>query len=236
MRNLILRFRPFFVYAGLFSLAINVLLLVAPLYMLQVFDRVISSRSEETLLALTVATIAALGAMALLDVVRSRLLAAAGMALDRRLGPRVLEGVLGRVSAADFTPGLRDVNALRAFLGGNGVMALFDAPWLPIFLLIIFLFHPLLGAIALGGALLMCLLAYLNERLARPPLERAQAEGRRAARYIDAAVRNTEVIGALGMLPALTRRWERLNDAVLSEQMLAARVGGRFSGSSKFVR
>ena len=236
MRELVSRLRPYFAYAALFSLAINLLMLAAPLYMLQVFDRVISSRSEETLLALTVATIAALGAMALLDVVRSRLLAAAGMALDRRLGPRVLEGVLGRVSAADFTPGLRDVNALRAFLGGNGVMALFDAPWLPIFLLIIFLFHPLLGAIALGGALLMCLLAYLNERLARPPLERAQAEGRRAARYIDAAVRNTEVIGALGMLPALTRRWERLNDAVLSEQMLAARVGGRFSGSSKFVR
>src|SRR3954466_465181 len=236
MRELVSRLRPYFAYAALFSLAINLLMLAAPLYMLQVFDRVISSRSEETLLALTAAALAALGAMALLDVVRSRLLASAGMALDRRLGPRVLEGVLGRVSAADFTPGLRDVNALRGFLGGSGVMALFDAPWLPIFLLVIFLFHPLLGVIALAGALVMCLLAYLNERLARPPLERAQAEGRRAARYIDAAVRNTEVISALGMLPALTRRWERLNDAVLSEQMLAARLGGRFSGWSKFVR
>src|SRR4051812_5392924 len=236
MRELVSRLRPYFAYAALFSLAINLLMLAAPLYMLQVFDRVISSRSEETLLALTTAALAALGAMALLDVVRSRLLASAGMALDRRLGPRVLEGVLGRVSAADFAPGLRDVNALRGFLGGSGVMALFDAPWLPIFLLVISLFHPLLGAIALAGALLMCLLAYLNERLARPPLERAQAEGRRAARYIDAAVRNTEVISALGMLPALTRRWEQLNDAVLGEQLLAAKVGGRFSGLSKFVR
>jgi ATP-binding cassette subfamily C exporter for protease/lipase/ATP-binding cassette subfamily C protein EexD len=183
-----------------------------------------------------VAALLALGAMALLDVVRSRLLAAAGMALDRRIGPRVLEGVLGRVSAAEFAPGLRDVNALRGFLGGSGVMALFDAPWLPIFLLIIFLFHPLLGAIALAGSALMCLLAYLNERLSRPPLERAQAEGRRAARYIDAAVRNTEVIGALGMLPALTRRWERLNDAVLREQLRAAEVGSRFAGWTKFAR
>ena len=236
MRDLVSRLRPYFAYAALFSLAINLLMLAAPLYMLQVFDRVISSRSQETLLALTAAALAALGAMALLDVVRSRLLAYAGMALDRSLGPRVLEGVLGRVSAVNFAPGLRDVNTLRGFLGGSGVLALFDAPWLPVFLLIIFLFHPLLGAIALAGSLLMCLLAYLNERLARPPLERAQAEGRRASRYIDAAVRNAEVIGALGMLPALTRRWERLNDAVLTEQKHAAEVGGRFAGWTKFTR
>ena len=236
MRELVSRLRPYFAYAALFSLAINLLMLAAPLYMLQVFDRVISSRSEETLLALTVAATLALAAMALLDVIRSRLLAAAGMALDRQLGPRVLEGVLGRVSSADFAPGLRDVNALRGFLGGSGVMALFDAPWLPVFLLIIFLFHPVLGAIALAGSVLMCLLAYLNERLARPPLERAQAEGRRAARYIDAGVRNAEVIGALGMRPALTRRWARLNDGVLREQLEAAEVGSRFSGWTKFTR
>src|SRR4051812_13246915 len=157
MRELVSRLRPYFAYAAFFSLVINLLMLAAPLYMLQVFDRVISSRSEETLFALTVAAVAALAAMALLDVVRARLLAAAGMALDRMVGPRVLEGLLGRLSPADYAPGLRDVNALRSFLGGSGVLSLFDAPWLPIFLLIIFLFHPLMGAIALGGSLLMCL-------------------------------------------------------------------------------
>src|SRR5688500_2193549 len=162
MGELTARLRPFFVYAGLFSLAINVLLLAPPLYMLQVFDRVISSRSEETLIALSVATLGAIGLMAFLDVIRGRLLAAAGIALDRRLGPRVLDGLLGRLSGADFVHGLRDVNTLRGFLTGNGVLALFDAPWLPFFLLIIFLFHPLLGAIALGGAAVMWLLAFLN--------------------------------------------------------------------------
>jgi len=230
------RLRPFFAYAGLFSLAINLLLLVPPLYMLQVFDRVISSRSEETLIALTGVTVAAIGLMAFLDSIRARLLAAAGIALDRRLGPRVLDGLLSRLSGADFVHGLRDVNTLRGFLTGNGVLALLDAPWLPFFLLVIFLFHPLLGAIALAGALCMWLLAFLNERFARAPLERVQAEGRRAGRFVDMSSRNAEVIGALGMLPAVTQRWARLNDAVLLEQRRASAIGGRFSGLTKFAR
>ena len=239
MRDLVSRFRPLFVYAGLFSLVINLLLLVPPLYMLQVFDRVLASRSGETLFVLTVAAVAALGVMALLDVLRARLLAAAGAALDRGLGPRVLDGLLAqtaRLSGASYLNGLRDVNTLRGFLGGTGLLTLFDAPWLPFFLLVIFLFHPLLGAIALAGALFMVLLAWLNERLTREPLERAQAEARRAARFIDANVRNAEVVSALGMLPAVTRRWARLNDAALGEQARAARAGSFFSGCTKFAR
>jgi PrtD family type I secretion system ABC transporter len=236
MRELTARLRPFFAYAALFSLAINFLLLVPPLYMLQVFDRVISSRSEETLIALTAVAVAAIGLMAFLDAIRARLLATAGIALDRRLGPCVLDGLLNRLSGAEFVNGLRDVNTLRGFLTGNGVLALMDAPWLPFFLLVIFLFHPLLGAIALGGALVMWLLAFLNERFARGPLERIQAEGRRAGRFVDMSSRNAEVIAALGMLPAVTRRWARLNDAVLAEQRRASAIGGRFAGLTKFAR
>src|SRR6185503_14804559 len=165
--------------------------------MLQVFDRVLASRSGETLLALTVATCVALFMMALLDALRGQLLGAAGMALDRALGPRVLEGLLqtrpGK-AAREQAAGLRDVHALRAFLTGGGVLALFDAPWLPLFLAIIFVFHPLLGAIALGGSALMLLVAFLNERVARGPLERAQAGARRAGRFIDAGARNAEVV------------------------------------------
>ncbi len=233
------RVRPFLVYAGLFSLAVNLLLLAPPLYMLQVFDRVLASRSGETLLVLTIGAATALLLMAFLDVLRARLLAAAAVALDRRIGPEVLDGLLAhaaRLSAAGYLNGLRDVATLRAFLGGQGLLALFDAPWLPLFLLVIFLFHPLLGAIALGGALVMLLLAWLNERLSRKPLERAQAEARRAGRFIDANVRNAEVVSALGMLPAVTGRWMRLNDAALLEQLRAGRVGGTFTGATKFTR
>ena len=141
----------------------------------------------------------------------------------------MLDGLLAqtaRLSGAAYLNGLRDVNTLRSFLGGAGLMALFDAPWLPIFLLVIFLFHPLLGIVALVGAIVMLLLAVLNERLTRKPLERSQVEARRAGRFIDANVRNAEVVNALGMLPAVTQRWARLNDAALLEQMRASRIGG----------
>jgi PrtD family type I secretion system ABC transporter len=239
VHDLVARLRPYFVYAALFSLAINVLLLAPPLYMLQVFDRVLTSRSPETLLLLSVAAVVALVLMAALDAVRARLLSAAGVALDRRLGPHVIEGLLAKregLGAADYRASLRDVSTLRAFLVGNGVLAIFDAPWLPIFLLIIFIFHPLLGCIALAGAVLMVLLAFLNERLSRRPLEQAHAQGQRAGRFIDASLRNGDVIGALGMLPAVTRRWGRLNDEALHEQLGSSAVSARFSALSKLAR
>ena len=239
MHQLLTCFRPFFVYAALFSLAINALLLVSPLYMLQVFDRVLTSRSEETLLVLTVAAVGALGAMALLDAVRARLLAAAGMGMQRLLGPRTLETLLSheaRLASPDTAQGLRDAQTLRAFLGGSGVLAIFDAPWLPVFLLVIALFHPLLGAMALGGGALMISLAVLNERLSRGPLERAHIAARRAARFVEAGARNSEVVSALGMLPALTTRWQRMDDAALGEQAQASRVATRFSSLTKLAR
>jgi ABC-type protease/lipase transport system fused ATPase/permease subunit len=212
VRELIGRFRTFFLFAGLFSLAINALLLVPPIYMLQVFDRVLTSRSEETLVYLTLGGVTALTVMALLDMVRARLLGVAGAALDRTVGPRVLDGLLAqtaRLGGAAYLNGLRDVNTVRTFLGGAGLLALFDAPWLPFFLLIIFLFHPLLGVVALSGAIAMLVLAILNERLTRKPAEEAQAQARRAGRYIDGAVRNADVVTALGMLPAVAKRWAR---------------------------
>lgn len=231
--------RPYFLWAGIFSLAINLLLLAAPLYMLQVFDRVVTSRSHETLLMLTIAAVTALVAMAALDAVRARLLAAAGLALDRRLGPRVLQRLLEGARAPggeESAPSLRDVGALRSFLAGPGVIALFDAPWLLFFLVIIFLFHPLLGAIALGGALLMGLLAGLNERLTRRALEDARSAGRRAGRFIDAGLRNLEVIAALGMLPGIAGRWQRLNDEAIGHQATASAAASSFSAAIKLAR
>ena len=239
MRELTAPLRPLFVHAALFSLAINLLLLAAPLYMLQVFDRVLASRSDETLLVLTAATVGALALMAFLDALRARLLAAAAVSLDRRLGPRVIDGLVaraGRLGGAAYVTGLRDVGTLRAFLSGQGLLALFDAPWLPLFLALVFLFHPLLGAVASAGAVLMLLLAWLNERLTRRPLEAAQAAARRAGRFIDGSLRNAEVVSALGMLPAVTRRWATLNDSALLSQFRAGGVGGSFGGATKLTR
>jgi len=239
VRELILRFRAFFVYAGLFSFCINMLLLVPAVYMMQVYDRVINSRSEETLFLLTFGALIALLMMGALELIRSRLLAAAGVALDRLLGPRVLDGLLAqtaRLSGADYLNGLRDVNTLRSFLTGTAIFAVFDAPWLPLFMIIIFMFHPLLGVAAVMGAGLMIVVALLNQRFSRGPLERVQVASRRASRLIDASVRNAEVVSALGMLPSVTRRWAQMNDGVLREQVVASGMQGLFTGITKFAR
>jgi PrtD family type I secretion system ABC transporter len=233
------RFRPCLVWAGLFSVVVNLLLLVPALYMLQLFDRVITSRSEETLVLLTIAAVIALATMAAMDALRARLLAAAASGLDKRLGPQVLDGVVAqtaRMSGADYVNGLRDVSTLRGFLLGPGILGLFDAPWLPFFLLFVFLMHPFLGIVGLCGAVAMIGLAVFNERFTRKPLERVQAEARKASRFVDAGVRNAEVITALGMLPALTRRWEALNERVLREQAIASGLGNSFSAATKLTR
>jgi len=239
MQKVLAGLRPYVLFAGFFSLVMNLLLLAPPLYMLQVFDRVLTSRSNETLVALTLACGIALAAMAALDLVRAYLLAAMGRAIDRMVGAKVIDSLLGsaaRLGAAQHAYALRDVSALRSFFSGAGMLALFDAPWLPFFLLVIALFHPLLGLIALIGALAMLTLAYLNERLTHRPVERAQAEGRKASRFIDTAVRNAEVVHALGMLPAVTQRWTGLNEAALAEQAGATRAGAALSSSTKFAR
>jgi PrtD family type I secretion system ABC transporter len=200
---------------------------------------VLSSRSEETLVMLSVGALLALAMMAALDMLRARLLAACGVALDRWLGPSVLQGLLdqtARLGGAEHLNGLRDVGTLRGFLVGAGVIALFDAPWLPLFLVLITLFHPLLGAVALAGAALMLLLAVLNERLTRAPLELVLAAGRRAGRFIDASTANAETVSALGMQRAVTRRWQALNEAALREQVAASGLGATFSGLTKFTR
>ena len=239
MRRLFLQLRPFFIYAGLFSFCINLLLLVPSLYMLQVFDRVITSRSNETLVMLTLATGGALAMMALLDALRARLLAAAGVAMDALLGPRALDALLGesvRLAGTEHVNGLRDVATLRAFFTGNGIFALFDAPWLPFYVLVTFLFHPLLGVIALAGAVLLIALVIANEKLSREGIEQLAADTRQSTRYVDASLRNAEVVAAMGMLPALTRRWLGLNATVERRQLETSRLSARMNGISKFAR
>src|SRR5690349_17747978 len=149
------RLRPFIVLASVASLVLNLALLMPSIYMIQVFDRVFSSRSVETLVMLSALAFAALGLSFCMDVVRARALAWSGRELDRRLSPRALISVLHDAAGTAGRAGsevLRDIAQLRAFLGGSGPFALFDAPWLPIYLLVICMMHPLLGAAAAVGA------------------------------------------------------------------------------------
>jgi PrtD family type I secretion system ABC transporter len=231
--------RRHFAFAGLFSLIINLLQLTVPLYMLQVFDRVLTSRSYETLVALSIAAAGALVIYLLLDLLRGRLLLAAGITLDGLASPAVLSEILRRAGQARQNVGsaeLKDVSTLRSFLTGPSVVALFDAPWAPVYLGVIFLFHAQLGWIATLGAVALLALAYINERLTRGPLSKLSAAARRAASEIDGSVRNAEVVNVLGLGEDIRRRWQRLNDAVIDAQVRASGHGSLIAGFTKFAR
>ena len=233
------RFQPYFVSAAGFSLVLNVLMLVPALFMLQVFDRVLTSRSIETLVMLGVLSVGALLFMAYLDVIRARLLTAAAVSLEKLLGPRVLADMIRRNAApgsGEAFHGLRDVNSLRAFLTGPGILSLFDAPWVVVYVLIIVLFHPLLGAIALAGALMMFGLGMLNEKLSRQPLEAMQIESRKAGRFADQGIANAEVARALGMVENLAKGWEGHSRKGLENQLQANRAASVLTSSTRFMR
>jgi ATP-binding cassette subfamily C exporter for protease/lipase/ATP-binding cassette subfamily C protein EexD len=239
MRELLAGLRPIFFYAGMFSLAINLLFLAPSLYMLQVFDRVITSRSLETLIFLTLAAVGALAVMATLDLIRARLLVSAGVVLDRALGQRVLRESLNnaaRPGGAEHGYGNRDVSILRGFLTGPGMFSLFDVPWLPIYVLLIFLFHPLLGAVALVGAILLLGFAALGEWFTRLPLDAFQRHSQSAAHCIEAGLRNADVVRGLGMAEALARRWQIHNGQAILAQAGAGRTGGSLGAMTKFAR
>jgi PrtD family type I secretion system ABC transporter len=231
--------RQHFAYAALFSLAINVLQLTVPLYMMQVYDRVLSSRSGETLVALSLAAVGALIVSLLLDVLRARLLLAAGVTMEGLASPQVLTRVLqnaGRRRAAGSGGELRDISTLRAFLTGPGVMALFDVPWAPIYLGVIFLFHAQLGVIASVGAGVLLVLAYLNERLTRAPVRQLTERARLAASAIDGGVRNAELVNVLGLEDDVRRRWQALSGEVTDAQVLVSRRGSLIGALTRCVR
>lgn len=230
--------RRAFLVAGLFGAAINLLFLTIPLYMMQVFDRVLASRSFDTLVFLTLMALAGISLLAFLDYQRARILARIVAFLDIALAPaafdRAIGGALrGRSHAAE---GLRDLATLRGFLGSVGVHALFDAPWTPIYLVVVVLIHPVLGAIAALGALALLAVALINELATRAPLRAASEAQIRAMRRVEASGRNAEAITAMGMLPGLARGWAEENDAAIAGQEKAARRGGALLALTRFLR
>lgn len=239
MRSFIRKFLSFFVAAAVFSFVINMLLLTPSLYMLQVYDRVLGSRSEETLLMLTIILGVALLVVSALEFVRSRLLIKANNAIDAMLAPYLLHKMFITANSPEGTQyayGLKDLNSIKTFLTGNAIFALFDAPWLPIYLVILWIMHPLLFWVAAGGALLMIFLAVINEISTREPLQDANNTGRLAGNLVATGLKNAEVINSMGMQKGLARRWSSLNQKALDLQSLASKRAGTISGSSKFVR
>lgn len=232
--------RAHFAYALLFSLCSNLLVLAVPLYMLQVFDRVLTSRSHETLWLLTGAALGALLLNTWLDRLRSRLLSLAGQVLEQHVAPRVLVRALSPndkpTDGAAAPASLRDVGQLRAAMTGGTLTSLMDAPWVPLYLGIIYWFHFDLGVIATLGALLMLGWAWLNERFTAAPLERARREGQNAVACADTGLREREVVQALGMRGALLRQWAVFNHAAMAASQQAEVRSGVFFALTRFTR
>jgi PrtD family type I secretion system ABC transporter len=231
--------RPFVLLAGAASLVLNLALLVPALYMVQVFDRVFASRSVETLVMLSAAALLALVLGYCMDTVRARALAWAGAVLDRRLSPAALAAVLSQAAGTVRRPdndALRDIAQLRRFLGGSGVQALFDAPWLPIYLLVIAFMHPLLGVTAAIGSSLLAGLAILTERLTRRETETALQRSRAANRHAETLARNAEVIVGMGMTAAAVAGWQSRHDALLDTQARLGSRSGRLGALSRMLR
>ena len=232
------RCRTGLVAVGLFSMAINLLVLTSSIYMLQVYDRVLPGRSVETLIYLTLMAAGALATMGALDAIRSRILVRLGTWIDRTLSPSVFQKALeNSVRGVPYrSEALRDLATFRTYLGGAGIMALFDAPWMPIFLVFIFLLHPLLGAFSLLGAGALVALALVNSFLTLENLKRANVASTKGYQNAEAAFRNAEVIDGMGMSPALLRRWDAINADVLRFQERASDTAGLINACTKSLR
>jgi ATP-binding cassette subfamily C protein EexD len=215
-----------FLSVAFFSFFINLLMLVPSFYMLQVYDRAVASASLSTLLMLTLIMLLLLTTMGGLEWVRSRIMVRISTRLDTLLGQRLFDASFKQALTscgmnATAQP-LSDLNALRQFLTGNGLFAFFDTPWIPIYLAVMFIFHPWYGWMGLLSAVLLGTLAYINEKLTQAPLHAANREQMAATAFTNKSLRNAEVVESMGMLASLRQRWSEQTHTVLSLQSLAS--------------
>ena len=228
-----------FIAAGFFSLFINLLMLTSPLYMLQVYDRVVASRSLETLFFLTMIMVLMFSVMGTLEWVRSRILVRLSNQMDQYLSQRVYSAMfeLGVRSPNQRTSQpLSDLTSLRQFMTGNGLFAFFDAPWMPIYIGLLFIFHPAFGWFSLGAAIVLIIVAVFNEKTTKKLLTEANGENVKAQSLATGNLRNAEVLHAMGMLPNIMGRWYQQHQTFLEKQTNASDKAGIFSNLSKVLR
>uniref|UniRef100_UPI00404750D3 type I secretion system permease/ATPase n=2 Tax=Yoonia sp. TaxID=2212373 RepID=UPI00404750D3 len=232
--------RSLYWMVAVFSFVVNMLMLTGPLYMLNVYDRVLGSRSLETLIALTVLVAFLYGCMGILDFVRGRVMGRVGARFQARLDRRVFAAVLKATTLnrapREAATGLRDLEAVQRLITSPALMALFDLPWAPLFFLGIFVFHPLMGVLALVGAFVLILVALANQASTRGPLERANATSF-ASESLGAQIRGeSEMVHSLGMRGAAFDRWQMARGASLDATISAADAAGTFTSMTKAFR
>lgn len=230
--------KRYFIYAGVFSAAVNILMLVPIIYMLQVYDRVISSGSYSTLTMLTLIMVFLLLASGGFEWVRSMILISASNMIEKKLRRRVFDATFKNALYTGNASGqaLSDLSALRQFLTGNGLFAFFDAPWFPIYVAIMFLFHTWFGVVAILAGIVMVTLAWLNEIVTTKRLKDANTKANQVNGQVNGSLRNAEVIAAMGMTSDIRRRQEIKSDEVLILQTDASRLAGMLTSISKSFR
>jgi PrtD family type I secretion system ABC transporter len=231
--------KHYLIPTAFFSLVINLFLLTPSLFMFQLFDRVLGARSKEALWLMSLLLLAALLVMGIIEIVRARILVSANNAMDAMLAPYLLNKMVAGATSPEgnqYHYALKDLHTVRTFLSGPGIIQLFDAPWLPIYMVILYLMHPLMLFVLVLGTIMMASLSIASEYLTKQPLSEANAASRLATRFVDSAMLNAEVVNAMGMQASMTRRWSSLNDKVIVLQTRASNWAGTISGMTKFVR
>jgi PrtD family type I secretion system ABC transporter len=230
--------RPLAFVAG-FSFFVNLLMLAPAFFMLQVFDRVLTSQSRETLLVLLCGMAVVFILMLMLDYLRSRLQGVVGSMISEQLSPAVARVMLEKTARRNErvqAEGLRDVAALRSLFSAQGLLALFDTPWAVVYIAVIWMAHPMLGVAAAAASLLMLVLAVANDRLTRGDIEALQKEASKATRFLETSMHNAEVVQSLGMGDTLVRRWQELNARVTELQRPTARKSVAMAAFTRMTR
>ncbi|WP_256461713.1 type I secretion system permease/ATPase [Acuticoccus sp. I52.16.1] len=240
LANAIAATRRTFITVAAFSCVVNLLMLTGPLFMLQIYDRVLTSRSVPTLIALTGLVVFLYCFMGIIDLVRYRILTRVGHRFDDAVGrsaflSQVSAPVKSGPLAAKSEP-VRDVDQLRQFFSSPGVTALFDMPWMPIYIAIVFAIHPLLGMLALLGAFVLFAIALVTDRAARPLIKQSGEFSAQRNSVVSSGRRNAEVLHGMGMLSAVGTVWDNVNDRFLAANARAADVIGMSTVASKVFR
>lgn len=235
----LLRYRSLFWVITLFSGVINLLTVVPAIYMMQVFDRVMASRNETTLLVLTVLALGLFVLSSVVEWIRGQVMIKMSVGIDLDLGERLFGAAFQKsLKEHNANPAqvMSDLNALRQFLTGPSLIALLDLPWMPIFLIVTALLHPWLGLFTLIGALILFALAIWNENATREGLEEANQISVHSANYVNSTLQNAEVIQAMGMLGRLQKRWSTLQKRLISAQTTASDKAAHISTITRLVR
>ncbi|WP_085035570.1 type I secretion system permease/ATPase [Ensifer aridi] len=232
--------RTAFIVVGIASALVNILYLTGSFFMLEVYDRVLPSRSIPSLIALCLLALLLYSFQGAFELIRGRMLVRIAGALDESLSGRIYRAVvkapLKLKMQGDGLQALRDFDQVRAFLSGAGPAALFDLPWLPFYIAICFLFHPVIGLVAVGGGLILTLLTYLTNRGTQAPAKKAAEAASLRNAFAQASQRNAEVVEAMGMSGRLTALWERRNADFRDENRRTSDIGNGYGALSKVFR